>query len=207
MLFTRTRTFIPRGLAYNRSLVSLRPFSRLSIPDPKSQTEATKKMIQNHHNDNWVRALSLNPNTLRRFVTHYEDVFTDETTTLDSVDRETIAVTVSRTNGCGLCQAHHTRGLASALGGDDAAKVRAKKIASDWHVLENLSEKQKALAAFAELVASKPREVGKKDLEKLKQVGFQQEQIVEIVEVAGWFSHSNRLMIALGIEPDDKYFQ
>ncbi|KAG8361786.1 hypothetical protein FVEN_g12608 [Fusarium venenatum] len=157
-----------------------------------------------HHNDNWTRALALNPDTLRRFVTHYEDLFSENTTKLDDVDREIIAVVVSHANGCGFCQTHHTHGLSAALGKDTAAKVRAKKIALDWHLVGDLSDKHKTLAAFSELLASKPREVGRQQLNELKDVGYEEEQIVEIIEVAGWFAHSNRLMIALGVEIDDK---
>ena len=68
----------------------------------------------------------------------------------------------------------------------------------------DLSEKHKTLAAFSELLTSNPKGVGKKQLNELKEVGYDEEQIVEIIEVVGWFSHSNRLTIALGVEIDDK---
>ncbi|KAL6915429.1 hypothetical protein FSST1_006924 [Fusarium sambucinum] len=202
--FTRT---VPRSSPYLRAglhFSSIRSISRLQVPDIASLPKATQQIIKSHHNDNWTRALALNPDTLRRFVTHYEDLFSANTTKLDAVDREIIAVVVSHANGCGFCQTHHTHGLSDALGKDTAAKVRAKKIALDWHLVGDLSDKHKTLAAFSELVASKPREVGRHQLNELKDVGYEEEQIVEIVEVAGWFAHSNRLMIALGVEIDDK---
>ncbi|EPE03064.1 peroxidase-related enzyme [Ophiostoma piceae UAMH 11346] len=210
MLSTRTRIAAlgSLGQIYARpSPLSARFFSRLSIPDPQSLPKSTQQTIQAHHNDNWVRAFALNPDTLRRFVTHYEDLFSDQTTKLQADDRELIAVVVSGFNGCGLCRSNHTLGLAAALGNDNAARLRAKNIALDWHTAGGLSERQKTLASFAELLASRPREAGKKELEELKQVGFAEDEIVEILEVVGWFSYSNRLVIALGIEPDDRYFQ
>ena len=210
MLLTRTRTATLRGLAQIGARPPLpwtRRFSRLSIPDLQSLPKSTQKTIQAHHNDNWARALALNPDTLRRFVTHYEDLFSDQTTKLPAQDRELIAVVVSGANGCGLCRSNHTLGLTAALGNDDAARLRAKKIALDWHTAGGLSARQTALAGFTELLASRPRDVGKPELEALKQVGFAEDEIVEILEVVGWFSHSNRLVIALGVEPDDRYFQ
>ncbi|KAJ4011801.1 hypothetical protein NW752_004201 [Fusarium irregulare] len=183
---------------------STRSISRLRVPDTATLSKSTQQIIQAHHGDNWTRALALNPDTLRRFVTHYEDLFSDQTTRLNAVDREIVAVVVSHTNGCGFCQTHHTHGLTAALGKDNVAKLRAKKIALDWHLVSDLSEKHKTLAAFSELLTSNPRGVGKQQLNELKEVGYEEEQIVEIIEVVGWFSHSNRLMIALGVEIDDK---
>ncbi|KAJ4245711.1 hypothetical protein NW762_013835 [Fusarium torreyae] len=207
MLSTAFRRSVPRGPGHIRTSLhfpSTRSISRLRVPDTATLTKSTQQTIEAHHGDNWTRALALNPDTLRRFVTHYEDLFSDQTTKLDAVDREIVAVVVSHTNGCGFCQTHHTHGLTAALGKDKAAKLRAKKIALDWHLVADLSEKHKTLAAFSELLASNPRGVGKQQLNELKKVGYEEEQIVEIIEVVGWFSHSNRLMIALGVEIDDK---
>ncbi|CEI63352.1 unnamed protein product [Fusarium venenatum] len=193
MFLTNLTRTVPRSSPYLRAGLHFSIYRR-----------KLNKIIKAHHNDNWTRALALNPDTLRRFVTHYEDLFSENTTKLDDVDREIIAVVVSHANGCGFCQTHHTHGLSAALGKDTAAKVRAKKIALDWHLVGDLSDKHKTLAAFSELLASKPREVGRQQLNELKDVGYEEEQIVEIIEVAGWFAHSNRLMIALGVEIDDK---
>ncbi|KAM0543972.1 hypothetical protein ACHAPJ_012067 [Fusarium lateritium] len=207
MLSIALRSSVPRGSGYIRSRLlvsSTRSISRLRVPDTASLPKSTQQTIQAHHGDNWTRALALNSDTLRRFVTHYEDLFSDQTTKLDAVDREIVAVVVSHANGCGFCQTHHTHGLTAALGKDKSAKVRAKKIALDWHLVGDLSEKHKTLAAFSELLASNPRGVGKQQLDDLKKVGYEEEQIIEIIEVVGWFSHSNRLMIALGVEIDDK---
>lgn len=193
--------------APHASPISSRAFSRLHVPDSATLPQHTQQTIQRHHNDNWTRALALNPDTLRRFITHYEDLFSDRTTQLHPVDREILAVVVSAANGCGFCRAHHTLGLAAALGADEAAMLKAKKVALDWHIASDLGSREKALAGFAELLAVRPRDVGKKELEALKVQGFKDEEILEIIEVVGWFSHSNRLMIALGVEIDDRYLQ
>ncbi|KAF5024144.1 hypothetical protein F66182_3778 [Fusarium sp. NRRL 66182] len=210
MFSTQLKRILPRGSVYIRSGIHqspIRSISRLRVPDVTSLPTSTQKAIQAHHGDNWARALALNPDTLRRFVTHYEDLFSSQTSKLEAVDREIVAVVVSHTNGCGFCQTHHTHGLKNALGNDDAAKFRAKKIALDWHLVGDLSDKHKALAAFTERLTSKPREVGKQQLNELMDVGYEEQQIVEIIEVVGWFSHSNRLMIALGVEIADKHLE
>ncbi|KAI1066919.1 hypothetical protein LB507_011340 [Fusarium sp. FIESC RH6] len=207
MLSSALKKSTPRGSGIIRTSLyfpATRSISRLRVPDTASFSKSTQQIIQSHHGDNWTKALALNPDTLRRFVTHYEDLFSHQTTKLNAVDREIVAVVVSHTNGCGFCQTHHTQGLTAALGKDNAAKLRAKKIALDWHLVGDLSEKHKTLAAFSELLTSNPRGVGKQQLDELKEVGYEEEQIVEIIEVVGWFSHSNRLMIALGVDIDDK---
>lgn len=184
-----------------------RAFSRLRVPDTATLPQDTQQIIKRHHGDNWTKALALNPDTLRRFITHYEDLFSNSTTRLGPVDREILAVVVSATNGCGFCRSHHTLGLAAALGGDERATLNAKKIALDWHTAPSLGDREKALASFAERLAARPRDILKKDVEELRAQGLTDEEILEVVEVVGWFSHSNRLVIALGIEIDDRYLQ
>ncbi|KAK7754530.1 hypothetical protein SLS62_003550 [Diatrype stigma] len=193
--------------ARHASPTATRAFSRLRVPDTATLPEDAQQIIKRHHGDNWTKALALNPDTLRRFITHYEDLFSNSTTRLEPVDREILAVVVSATNGCGFCRSHHTLGLAAALGGDESATLNAKKIALDWHTAPSLGDREKALASFAERLAIRPRDILKKDVEELRAQGLTDEEILEVVEVVGWFSHSNRLVIALGIEIDDRYLR
>lgn len=177
--------------------------SRLRIPNDSELSPETRKLIAQHHGDNWTRAFSLNPDTARRFVTYYEDLFTNPNAQLPLREREIIAVVTSATNRCGLCTANHTIGLSAAIGGD---RVRAKRIAADHHLVE-LNEREHALADLSERLTQAPREISDQDLDHLRHIGFQDEEILEAIETIAWFNHSNRITIALGVVPDQRYFE
>jgi uncharacterized peroxidase-related enzyme len=116
-------------------------------------------------------------------------------------ERELIAVIVSAQNGCGLCEVHHTNALGDAL--DD--RTRACRISLDYH-LAPLTERERALAEFAQKVTINPKDVGTADFERLRAVGLSDPDIIEALETSAWFSHTNRIFISLGVTPDEKYF-
>lgn len=177
------------------------PRSRLPIPSTAALDEATRKLRAKHHDENWIQALSLNPGTARRFTGYFEDLFANAPQRLALADRELIAVVVSDANGCGVCKSHHTHALGQLL--DDPAK--ASRIALDYHLV-NLSAREKAIAALALKVTKEPKSITPKDLEQLGNHGLSPQQVLEVLETSAWFNHTNRLTIALGVLPDDKFF-
>jgi uncharacterized peroxidase-related enzyme len=69
-----------------------------------------------------------------------------------------------------------------------------------------LSLKEEALAVIAERLTRDPTAIGDDDLQRLRQIGFTREAIVEILEISAFFSYANRLTIALNVVPDDQFF-
>ncbi|MBD1597642.1 peroxidase-related enzyme [Pseudomonas typographi] len=177
------------------------PRSRLRIPDTETLDDATRNLRARHHEENWIQALSLNPGTARRFTGYFEDLFATGQHRLPLADRELIAVVVSVANGCGVCTAHHTHALGQVL--DDPA--RAKRIALDHHLV-NLSAREQAIAALALKVTTAPKTITAGDLHALSEHGLSEQQALEVLETSAWFNHTNRLTIALGVLPDDKFF-
>ena len=118
-----------------------------------------------------------------------------------STDAQSSAVVVSSTNGCGLCEIHHTHALGELI--EDHA--RARKIALDYHSAP-LSEREHALIEIARKVTRTPRDVVPSDFDALRRLGFTDQDILEVVETASWFNHTNRIFISLGVLPDDKFF-
>jgi uncharacterized peroxidase-related enzyme len=68
-----------------------------------------------------------------------------------------------------------------------------------------LSLKEEALAVIAERLTRDPTAIGDDDLQRLRQIGFTREAIVEILEISAFFSYANRLTIALNVVPDDQF--
>ncbi|BBU31894.1 hypothetical protein BTHE68_56280 [Burkholderia sp. THE68] len=136
---------------------------RLDVPEHDALGDDIRELVDRHGNDNWIRALALNPDTARRFAQYFEGLFSATGGRLPIEERELIAVIVSRTNGCGLCTIHHAHALGAAL--DD--RVKARRIALDYH-LADLSPRQFALAQIAETITTTPREITAQDLDRLR---------------------------------------
>jgi uncharacterized peroxidase-related enzyme len=175
--------------------------ARLDVPVTGEEDASVQSLVQRHHGENWIRTLAVNPDTARRFALYFEHLFRRDGARLPLRERELIAVVVSAQNGCGLCEVHHSNALGNALG----VPTKARRIALDHH-LAPLTDRERALAEFALKVTKDPKEIGSADFEHLRSVGLSDPDIVEALETSAWFNHTNRIFIALGVIPDEKYF-
>jgi uncharacterized peroxidase-related enzyme len=64
----------------------------------------------------------------------------------------------------------------------------------------SLDEQDKAMLAFAEKINDAPNLLCKADIERLRQVGFTDENILDIITSVAYRNFSNRLNIALGLD-------
>ncbi|CAM5762221.1 hypothetical protein LMIY3S_00401 [Labrys miyagiensis] len=176
------------------------PISRLPVPEPEALAGDIRKVVEAHHQENWVRSLSVNGETVNRFAGYFESLFSPRGR-LPLRERELIAVIVSATNGCGLCTIHHTRALGEVI--EDHA--RAQRIALDDHLVP-LSRRERALVDLARKITLSPKSVGEDDFARLRDAGLSDADILEAVETSAWFNHTNRIFISLGVVPDDKFF-
>ncbi|HWL71943.1 MAG TPA: peroxidase-related enzyme [Geminicoccus sp.] len=182
------------------------PVSRLAVADEARLPDELRRIFarfREHYGfvPNWLKALAVNPGTALRMVRFYEHLFDPRQSALTAAERELIAVVTSATNHCAYCVFNHTQALGTAL--DD--RVRARRIAQGFrHV--RLSPRELALAEVVETLAEAPQHLGDPDLDRLRDEGFDQAAIVEILEVAAFFAYANRLTIALNVVPDAQFF-
>lgn len=177
------------------------PEWRLPPPPPAELQDDIRALAAENHNENWIRSLSVNGATAKRFVGYFASLFDAEAGLLPLAERELIAVVVSATNGCGLCEIHHTNALADALGDEE----KARRIALDPH-LAPLTPREHALVEFATKVTKAPKSVSTADLDELRAAGLSDPEILEALETSSWFNHTNRIFISLGVRPDEAYF-
>lgn len=175
--------------------------SRLRLPAEADLADDIRSLAAANHHENWIRVLSVNPDTARRFTAYFGSLFDPKGGRLPIRERELIAVVVSSTNGCGLCEIHHTLALGDALGDE----TKARRIALDHH-LAPLTPREHVLVDFAHKVTTNPKSVTPVDFDRLHDAGLDDEDILEAVETSAWFNHTNRIFISLGVIPDDKYF-
>lgn len=81
----------------------------------------------------------------------------------------------------------------------DSDQIRL--IEDDYH-RARLDPRTLTLLDFAVKLTLRPREMRKRDLDPLRQAGFTDENILDAVQMIAYFNFANRVMDALGIEPE-----
>ena len=64
--------------------------SRLAVPAQATLPDDIRKLIDEQGGDNWIRALSLNPETARRFVQYFGSLFGASGQQLALAERESV---------------------------------------------------------------------------------------------------------------------
>ena len=181
-----------------------RRISYLAIPTDDTAHEGVKKL--------WAKAganMGFVPNVFRaqslngeQFLAwwNYFNLLVNKEGHLSNAEREMLAVVVSGLNRCVYCAVSHGAALRVYL--EDAQK--ADQIGVNWRHAA-LTEREAALCAYAEKLTLTPAEMTAADLEPLRAVGLNDEQILEAVQVIGMFNMTNRVSSALGFVPNVEY--
>jgi uncharacterized peroxidase-related enzyme len=90
---------------------------------------------------------------------------------------------------------HHRRGLRRLLRDDELTAA----IERDWTTAE-LSPKRVAMLTFAVKLTTTPSAMNDDDVKSLRTVGFSDRDILDIVEVVGYYAYANRIADGLGLE-------
>jgi len=140
-----------------------------------------------------VQAYAHSPEILIAFMGLEAAIFS--TKAIDSALKAKIGYVLSRTNGCDYC-ASHTGGmlLKGGLSEADLACTLGDELTGD--------EAEDAALSFARLAAD--QKVTDKSMDQLK-AHYSTEQIVEIACVIGFFSWTNHVHDALGLEIEEHY--
>lgn len=119
---------------------------------------------------------------------------------LTNAERELVAVVVSGINRCTYCTISHGAALRQFTGDP----VTSDLVAVNWRQTD-LPARERAIAEYAELLTRAPDEVTREDLEPLREVGMDDHQIMELVQVIGMFNMTNRVATAIGLAPNEEY--
>jgi uncharacterized peroxidase-related enzyme len=82
---------------------------------------------------------------------------------------------------------------------DDAM---AEEIESDFETA-HISERRKAMLRYSVKLTSHPATVTEDDIRVLRDVGFEDIDILHIAEVVGYYAYANRIADGLGIPLED----
>ena len=148
---------------------------------------------------NVLQAYAFDAAKLNAFSTLYNDLMLAPSG-LSKLEREMIAVTVSSINKCFYCLVAHGAAVRQLSGDPKLGEM----IAMNYRVAP-LDARQKAMLAFAEKVTKESASIEEKDRDTLRAVGFNDRDIWDIANVAGFFNMSNRVASAVDMRPNDDY--
>jgi len=73
-----------------------------------------------------------------------------------------------------------------------------ERLSNDWRQA-SLTDKQRAMLAYAEKLTRTPGEMTRDDVAALATVGFTEPDILDINQITGYFAYVNRLADGLGV--------
>lgn len=178
--------------------------SRLRVPElDELQTAGvrgffSRQLREEGLTSNWFRALSLNEEDLERLNAYLLPLLgTDGRGGLTAREREVIATVVSGENRCAYCHTNHANKLGKVAGDWSFGQ----RVAIDHHQVAELTDRERALADLAVAVNNHPQSIRAGDLDRLRELGLDDHQILEGISIAAFIGATNRIGIALSVPP------
>lgn len=181
------------------------PISRYPIPplsslpvDIRERIEAVQE--KSGFVPNVFLVLARRPDEFRAFFA-YHDALMDKPGNLTKAEREMIVVATSAANQCQYCVIAHGAIL----------RIRAKnpliadQVAINYRKAD-ITPRQKAMLDFAMKVSQAAFAVEEADFEALKSLGFDEEDIWDMMAITGLFGFSNRMANVSAMRPNDEFY-
>jgi uncharacterized peroxidase-related enzyme len=149
--------------------------------------------------DNIMKIHSLNPDSMWKHYDYYKHIMTGPSG-LSRMQREMIAVVVSAANNCEYCLTHHRESLYQLTKSDSLCDT----IVNDYGSAD-VGEKDIAMMAFCDRLTRDPGGTRKKDVGALRDVGFRDAEIHDIVQVTAYFNFVSRMASGLGVELEPRF--
>jgi len=148
--------------------------------------------------DNIMLAHSLRPHTMEGHMTLYKNVLHNLGNTIPTWFLEAIGVYVSVLNGCAYCREHHFTGMSRWLS-DEARAAGIREALETGKLSEAFDEKHAAALGYARKLTEAPGKISEEDVQALRELGWEDGEILEINQVAAYFNYANRTALGLGV--------
>ena len=152
--------------------------------------------------DNIMMSHSLRPHSMEGHMAMYKKVLHHTGNTIPKWFLETLGVWVSRLNDCHYCVEHHFAGLVRLL--DDDAKASGIRAAIEARDVDAapLDERQKMAMVYARALTNDPGGMQEEIVHRMRDVGWDDGEILEINQVSAYFNYANRTVLGLGCSTD-----
>lgn len=120
---------------------------------------------------------------------------------LSDADKEMMGIVISAANNCAYCLTTHSdvlRGLVKDAAWVDTLTYNYRSA--------KLTAKQRALCDYAWFVTVYPREITTAQVDKLREAGLNDHEILEAAFVAGFFNYTNRWVGTIGAVANPGHF-
>ena len=148
---------------------------------------------------NVLLSYTWNQKKLRFFSKYYNEIMLGESK-LSKLEREMIALVVSSINSCYYCQTAH----AAAVRNYSKDPILSEKLLMNY-LNAKLSKKHLSMLNFCKKLTRNPGTIIEDDRKKLREAGFNDEEIWDICEVASFFNMTNRLASGIDMLPNEQY--
>ena len=148
---------------------------------------------------NVLRAHAFDIDKLNTFTALYNDLMLADSG-LSKLEREMIAVTVSSINRCFYCLTAHGAAVRQLSGDPKLGEMLVMNYRT-----APLDARQRAMLDFAALVTTASATVEEPHRQALRDVGFSDRDIWDIINVAAFYNMTNRVASATDMRPNDEY--
>jgi uncharacterized peroxidase-related enzyme len=182
------------------------PISRWPVPDIADLPEDLRTRILEVQAKagfvpNVFLAFSHRPEEARAFFAWHDALLLKDTGTLTKAEREMIIVATSAANDCLYCVVAHGALLRIYA----KQPLLADQVATNY-LKADISERQRAMLAFALKVCKDSGAIVEADFEALRGHGFSDEDIWDIGAITALFGLSNRMANLLSLRPNDEFY-
>lgn len=143
---------------------------------------------------NIMKIHSLNPDTMVKHMDLYKSIMFGKSNISREL-KEMIAVVVSVVNKCDYCINHH----AEALNFYWKNKEKLSQFINNFRILE-FEPKIISLLEYTEELTSSPNKITQANIDKLKSLGWLDEDILLTNLIISYFNFVNRIALGLGVE-------
>ncbi|NAS29801.1 peroxidase-related enzyme [Flavobacteriaceae bacterium R38] len=151
--------------------------------------------------DNILTVHSLRPHTLTGHMSLYKNVLHHSNNSFSNWFLEALGTYVSFLNECQYCYLHHFEGMKRFLNDND--KASQIKNAIENNTLESLfTEKELAAFNYSKKLTLDVINITKNDITILKDIGYDDGEILEINQVVSYFNYANRTVLGLGVNTE-----
>ncbi len=185
--------------------MSDKPISRYPVPELDELPDDLRDRIMAVQEKagfvpNVFLALAHRPGECRAFFDYHDALMLREGG-LSKAEREMIVVSTSGANDCQYCVVAH--GAILRIYAKDP--LVADQVAINFRKAD-ITERQRAMLAFAEKVALNSAALEESDYEALRSHGFDDEDIWDIGAIAAFFALSNRMANLTAMRPNDEFY-
>ena len=148
--------------------------------------------------DNIMMSHSLRPHTMEGHMAIYKHVLHHSGNTIPKWFLEVLGVWVSQLNGCDYCVQHHFSGMKRLLQDDPRADAILTAIKALDIEATPLDAAQHQAMRYAQKLSQDVANMAESDVQALRDVGFNDGEVLEINQVSAYFGYANRTVLGLG---------